>query len=177
MAELESRCLDAFPGWLKQLGEDARALVALIDAPDLPEAARRRVTGALNYLFKSLDLIPDGIEDLGFIDDAFVFRVSAEGEGAEADSTGTLKRLAGEAALVRDFLGGDYARLQSYAAGLEKTSARGRSVDDILGDEATRAEFTREVKVWADGYAPPSFARDPKNLVKLRSFLTAKLPA
>jgi len=177
MAELESRFLDAFPGWLKQLGDDARALVALIGTPDLPDAARRRVAGALNYLFKSLDLIPDGIEDLGFIDDAFVLRVAADGEGADADSTGTLPRLSGEAELVREFLGDDYSRLESYVAGLDKTSARGRSVDEILGDETVRSEFVREVKVWADGYAPPSFARDPKNLVKLRSFLTAKLPA
>lgn len=177
MAELDSRFLDAFPGWLKQLGDDARALVALVDTPDLPEPARRRAAGALNYLFKSLDLIPDGIEDLGFIDDAFVFRVAAGGEGADADSTGTLSRLSGEAGLVREFLGDDYARLESYVAGLDKTAARGRSVDDILGDEAVRTEFVREVKVWAEGYAPPSFARDPKNLVKLRSFLTAKLPA
>ncbi len=176
MAELESRFLDAFPGWLKQLGDDARALVALVETTELPEATRRRVVGALNYLFKSLDLIPDGIEDLGFIDDAFVFRVCAAGEGADQDSTGTLKRLADEADLVKEFLGDDYARLEAYAAGLEKTSARGRSVDDILADDDTKTEFVREVKVWADGYAAPSFARDAKNLVKLRSFLTAKLP-
>jgi hypothetical protein len=33
--------------------------------------------GLAQRIFKSLDLIPDGIEDLGFIDDAFVFRVAA----------------------------------------------------------------------------------------------------
>ena len=177
MAEDESRFLEAFPGWLKQLGDDARALVALVDNQELPEPTRRRVTGALNYLFKSLDLIPDGIEDLGYIDDAFVFRVLASEADAAGDSTGTLTRLAGEAELVREFLGDDYARLETYAAGLDHTAARGRSVDEILGDDAMRAEFVREVKVWADGYAAPGFAREPKTQVKLRSFLTAKLPA
>lgn len=177
MAELDSRFLDAFPGWLRQLGDDARALVALVENPELSESTRRRVVEALNYLFKSLDLIPDGIEDLGFIDDAFVFRVLAAAGGGDEDPTGTLERLAGEAELVRDFLGDDYARLETYAAGLDQTSARGRSVDDVLGDEEKRAEFVREVKVWADGFAAPGFARDPKTLVKLRSFLAAKLPA
>jgi hypothetical protein len=39
------------------------------------------------------------------------------------------------------------------------------------------ADFVREVKQWADGYAVPSFSRDERNLVKLKSFLLAKLPA
>ena len=48
-------------------------LLATDDAGD--EAARSLVSG-LNYIFKSLDLIPDGIDDLGFLDDAFVLRVA-----------------------------------------------------------------------------------------------------
>src|SRR3954454_8618117 len=77
MSEVDTRCLDAFPEWLRSLGEDALALSAVVADGAQPEALRRRVAGALNYLFKSLDLIPDGIEDLGFLDDAFVFRVAA----------------------------------------------------------------------------------------------------
>ena len=77
MSELNTRCLDAFPEWLKTLPEDAVALSLLLDDESLPEPARRRVAGSLNYLFKSLDLIPDGIEDLGFLDDAFVIRPGA----------------------------------------------------------------------------------------------------
>ncbi len=37
--------------------------------------SRRYATAGLNYIFKSLDLIPDGIDDIGFCDDAFVIRV------------------------------------------------------------------------------------------------------
>lgn len=62
-------------------------------------------------------------------------------------------------------------------AGLEQGSARGRSVASILADAAVRAEFVQEVRQWADSYAVPSFTRDERNLVKLRSFLLAKLPA
>jgi uncharacterized membrane protein YkvA (DUF1232 family) len=181
MATLDARCLDAFPNWLRSLGEDARALSSVLEKEG-SGGAQRRAAAALNYLFKSLDLIPDGLEDLGFIDDAFVVRAAADAIKEEseaelsADSSGTLARLADEADLVREFLGAEYARLAKYVAGLEQGSARGRSVSMILGDAAVRADFVREVRQWADGYAVPSFTRDERNLVKLRSFLLTKLP-
>jgi hypothetical protein len=174
MTELESRCLEAFPQWLRTLGDDARALAALVEAQDTAEPTRRASAAALNYLFRSLDLIPDGIEDLGFIDDAFVFRVAAGQAGSGAD--GALASLAGEVGLIRDFLGDDFQRLETYVKGLNKGSARGRSVDDILADPAVRSELAREAKAWADDYRAPSFQRDPKTLVKLKSFLLTKLP-
>jgi uncharacterized membrane protein YkvA (DUF1232 family) len=180
MTDIQSRCLDAFPQWLRTLGDDARALAQLLEQGSLPEGLRRHVAGALNYLFKSLDLIPDGIEDLGFIDDAFVFRASAAAANdsdAGLDKTGTLARLATEAALIRDFLGADYARLERYVQSLQTSASRGRSVDDILKDTNVCAAFVGEVSAWASSYAAPSFARDEKNLIKLKSFLTTKLPA
>src|ERR1041384_802808 len=80
--ELETRCLDTFPEWLRPLGADALDLSKILASNEAPDAARRLVAGGLNYLFKSLDLIPDGIEDLGYLDDAFVFRVAAAAAGA-----------------------------------------------------------------------------------------------
>ena len=87
-----------------------------------------------------------------------------------------LTKLAGEASLIEEFLGEAYPRLSSYVDGLGSASARGRSVDEVLGDEAKREELVREVRQWASGYEAPSFGRDEKNLVKLRSFLLTKLP-
>lgn len=183
MTDLDSRCLDAFPQWLRSLGDDARAIAHAFESGVFTsDAARRQLAGALNYLFKSLDLIPDGIEDLGFVDDAFVFRIAAasaleaapEARGNPASQT--VERLAAEAALVREFLGTDAPRLDRYVAGLGQGSARGRSVDDIVGSAETANELFGEVRAWAGGYSAPGFARDEKNLVKLRAFLAAKLP-
>ena len=177
---LENRCLDVFPGWLRTLGDDARLLAAVLENPACSEASRRRSAAALTYLFKSLDLVPDGLEDLGFIDDAFVFRVSltdVSEEDVAADSTGTLGRLKQDAELIREFLGELYERLERYVTTLQSGSARGRSVDEVLADESKREELTREARQWADGYQAPTLTRDEKNLIKLRSFLAAKLPA
>src|SRR5262245_33803723 len=103
MTPLAARSLDAFPNWLRSLGQDARQLAAIVENRSLPESARRAAALGLNYLFKSLDLVPDGLEDLGFMDDAFVFRVAAASAApgdAKADSSGTLTRLSEEVGLV-----------------------------------------------------------------------------
>jgi uncharacterized membrane protein YkvA (DUF1232 family) len=178
MTPLAVRSLEAFPIWLKSLGSDAQKLAAIVENRALPEGARRSAAVALNYLFRSLDLIPDGLEDLGFIDDAFVLRIaaaSASPADAQADSSGTLARLADEAGLVREFLSDVYPRLESYVANSSATSARGRSVSDVLSNDTVLVEFVRDARQWSDAYQAPAFARDEKNLVKLKSFLSVRL--
>lgn len=170
------RFLDVFPVWLRTLGEDAGALGGVVTA-DAGEEVKKYVISGLNYIFKSLDLIPDGIDDLGFCDDAFVLRVAAslacETDGAARD--GVVGRLAGEAKDVEEFLGDDYPRLVSYVKGLRKGAARGRTVDDIMTDESARSAFVHEVGAWAKDYQVPTFTRDVKTLIKLKAFLSAKL--
>ena len=96
---------------------------------------------------------------------------------AEAPSAkdGVLGRLADEAKSVKEFLGDVYPRLEGYVRNLRKGAARGRTVDDILGDGATRETFVHEVAAWAKDYQVPSFTRDVKTLIKLKAFLSAKL--
>lgn len=177
MTTLEARVLDAIPAWLKSLAPDARELATALEQAETPESARRAATTALNYLFKSLDLIPDGLEELGYIDDSLVFRVAtaAVPSSEQGDEGSVFRRLAADAPLIEEFLGEIQPRLSAYVGKLASASVRGRGVDDILGDETVRAEFTREVRQWADSYVMPDFYRDGKNLVKLRSFLSAKL--
>jgi uncharacterized membrane protein YkvA (DUF1232 family) len=178
MAELESHCLELFPSFLRSLHEDALALAVLLEDESVDERVQRRAAGALNYLFRSLDLIPDGIEDLGFIDDAFILRTAMVevADAAPADDESIVRRLAAEAKVIEEFMGSAFSRLVAYVDTLEQSVARGRSVDQIMQDTAVRAEFVREVKAWCEGFVPPTFSRDEKNLVKIRAFLDAKLP-
>jgi uncharacterized membrane protein YkvA (DUF1232 family) len=85
MSESLAKYLDVFAGWLRTLGEDAEKLGGLLEGEGVAQPARESIAGGLNYLFKSLDLIPDGIDDIGYLDDAFVLRVAADlavsGEG------------------------------------------------------------------------------------------------
>jgi uncharacterized membrane protein YkvA (DUF1232 family) len=175
---IDPRYLETFPQWLRSLGEDA-ALVGDVLAAGAPDDdATRALVAGLNYIFKSLDLIPDGIDDLGYLDDAFVLRVAcALAGGARPDiKQGAVQRLGEDAHAVQEFLGPDYARLEAYVRGLRKGAARGRTVEDIVSDAATRTQFLHEVKAWSGSYEVPSFTRDLKTLVKLKAFLSAKLP-
>jgi uncharacterized membrane protein YkvA (DUF1232 family) len=180
MNDTEIRCLDTFPEWLRQLAADASALASVVGEASHPESIRRFATAGLNYLFKSLDLIPDGIEDLGYLDDAFVLRVASalalEEAPASREALPALAKLGADTALIAELLGDDYKRLVAYVRGLRVGTARGRTVDDVLGNEQTQREFLNEISGWTRSYEAPSFARDEKNLVKLRSFLSAKLP-
>ena len=131
--------------------------------------------------YKSLDLIPDGIDDIGYLDDAFVLRVAADlavnGDGeTHADKLKVLSPLANDCDVLREFLGKDYVRLEAYVKGLRKGAARGRSVGDILGDDAVRADFVSDVRGFAKTYEAPGFSREEKNLIKLKAFFDAKLP-
>ena len=175
---IDPRYLETFPQWLRSLGEDASQVGDALAAGAADDDATRSLIAGLNYIFKSLDLIPDGIDDLGFLDDAFVLRVACAQAGAARPEVkqGVVQRLGDDAHAVKEFLGEDYARLETYVRGLRKGAARGRTVEDIVGDEGTRSQFLHEVRSWSSSYTVPSFTRDVKTLVKLKAFLNAKLP-
>ncbi len=69
-SDVDARCLETFPNWLRSLGADAEAMVDALERDATPDGARRAIAGGLNYVFKSVDLIPDGIDDIGYLDDA-----------------------------------------------------------------------------------------------------------
>lgn len=178
MSSTELRCLESFPGWLGSLGTDANALAELLgssDSSDLRDAAAR----SLIYLTKSLDLIPDGLEELGYMDDVFVLRVAAARvpEAARSGDTGAVvARLAADTELIRAFLeDDDYRRLEIYVEALADTAARGRTVEEVLNDAEIRASLISDVRTWAGSYRPPTFAPDEKSLIKLRSFMKTRL--
>jgi uncharacterized membrane protein YkvA (DUF1232 family) len=173
---IDPRYLEMFPQWLRSLGEDAAAVGAAVAEGENDEATRSLV-GGLNYIFKSLDLIPDGIDDIGFLDDAFVLRVSCAHAVAAVPSSkkGIVERLSDDARAVGEFLGADYARLEKYVQGLRKGAARGRTVEEIMAEADLRSQFLQEVRAWSGAYTAPSFTRDQKTLVKMKAFLNAKL--
>lgn len=177
-----TKYLETFPSWLGTLGQDAERLAGVLTTEQIPAGSREAVAGGLNYLFKSLDLIPDGIADIGFLDDAFVLRVTADLavrdslEGLDDSTHDAVHRLAGDCETIRDFLAGDYERLETYVRALRTGSARGRTVSEIVQEDGVRSEFVSEVKGFSDSYEAPTFSREERNLVKLKAFFDAKLP-
>jgi len=183
MSEINDKCLETFPHWLRTLDEDIQALLATLNDQSLGDDARRYLTGGINYLFKSLDLIPDGIDDIGYLDDAFVVRLSsraameAEIGAIQPELLAKLGALANEADLIQELLGKDlFDRLEKYTRDLRKGAARGRTVDEIVEQPDIFREFAAEAASFCSEYTSPGFSKDEKNLIKLKAFLEAKLP-
>jgi uncharacterized membrane protein YkvA (DUF1232 family) len=182
MTEINAKCLETFPTWLRTLDEDVQTLFEILRNPAAGTEARKTLAGGINYLFKSLDLIPDGIDDIGYLDDAFVIRLAAKNAldadmGNVGDAISRLGRLANDTDFIKEFLEGDlYSRLDKYVRDLRKGAARGRTVDEIVESEQVLGELGSEVGIFVKEYKSPGFTKDEKNLIKLRAFLEAKLP-
>jgi hypothetical protein len=77
LTPFDAKCLGAFSGWLKGLDEEVRELAALLEREELPESSRRLGASALQYLLRLSALIPQGLEELGYLDVLFAFRILA----------------------------------------------------------------------------------------------------
>jgi uncharacterized membrane protein YkvA (DUF1232 family) len=183
MNDINTKFLDIFPRWLRSLGDDVRTIINTAADRGMDKAVRGYLVGGVNYLFKSLDLIPDGIDDIGYIDDAFVLRLSVkaalEGDIGSLDPElrSRLEVLAGDVADIEEFLPPEvFRRLDTYTRNLKNGAARGRMVDEIVESSRMFQELADEANAFVQGFSSPSFSRDEKNLIKLTAFLEAKLP-
>ena len=172
----------AFGSWLAGLGREAQELSLLLEREDTPEALRRFGAEALNQLLHAADLIPEGIEGLGYLETLFAFRVlarelsSAEPALTGADPSGTLARLAGEAELIQAFLGAeDYARLGALVRAQRERRSRDRSPTDLLEAGEARNAALAEALRWGESYRPPPFGAGSHDLVRLLSFLRTRV--
>ena len=179
MDQSSREALNALPEWLRSLADDLTAVVGLLKDSQQSEELRLWVAGAVGYAFKSVDLIPDGIDDLGYLDDAFVLRVAAAralDELPEGQAPAPLPQLAQGVSLIKGLLGSDFARLDDFVSGLRIAVVRGKSPSDIVQDATVAAQVCEEVASFARSYVAPPFAQDERTLIKLKSFLSAKLP-
>ncbi|MCK9523913.1 MAG: YkvA family protein [Proteobacteria bacterium] len=183
MSDIQTRALEAFPHWLKALSDDLVALHRVLDCRDERQEIRRAAAGGINYFFKSLDLIPDGIDDIGYLDDAFIIRLAAKSimnadpAHIDDDARSRLNQLREDTGLMYELLGNDlFLRLEKYANALSHGAVRGRTVDEMLSDDEVAGQVSIDVADFANTYGAPAFSNDPKNLIKLKAFLDAKLP-
>jgi len=169
-----------FPRWIASMAEDVRALAAAVGRPELPKRLRAPLVGALNYLFRSLDIIPDWFPGLGFVDDAIILRVGAA-LAAAVDAGGAagldaVYKLGNEAELVKELLGEELdAKMLKYVESLPAQEVRGRSADTVLKDDQQLKDFLEEVAAFADDYKPATYEANDKYPEKLRLFVSGKL--
>lgn len=174
-SEKETEFLEIFRAWLVRLPKDAELMSEALIDEGLSREAKIALASGLNYLFKSLDLIDDGILALGLLDDAFVLRlVAAYLPDQSPESLGALRK---EGETAKEFLGELAPRFHRYLESLVDIRVRGREPAEIVDDPELTAEFLGEVRSFALRYECPDFPGESTALVKFRSFLAAKLPS
>jgi uncharacterized membrane protein YkvA (DUF1232 family) len=175
--------LELLESWLKSLPDDIKPFTAILSDEGLPEEPRKLAAGVINYLFKSVDLIPDGLDDIGYLDDVLTMRLAAAlldrdaVTRAKPDLAPALERLAQDASAARDMLGEPiYGRFLDYTRDLAGGSARGRSAGEIVTNAFRLQEVLMEADNLRDEYTVPAMEKTERTLTKLRSFLDARLP-
>jgi hypothetical protein len=178
---MDPKLLPAFAHWLHTLGEDVLALAHLLESPDASEPFREVSAEALHYLLNLGDLIPEGLEALGYLEGAFAFRLLAQRalvghpELAEAGAEGRVLRLAADAALVAEFLADDLPRFEALVLAPPATTRAGRAARDLLTDDALRGAVLSEAREWVELHRSPELADGPEELVKIGSFFRTRL--
>jgi uncharacterized membrane protein YkvA (DUF1232 family) len=171
--------------WTTSLPNDVQATWDLLAKESLGPAGRRWLAGALSYTLTRFDLIPDH-ERAGSVDDAFVLRIAyglaAEHAGkAGKDDAGLIARMTHDEDELREFLGDTiYAKLRRYVMELPDKEVRGRTVEQILGDERARTDMKRELEIQCKKMKPTHVesAEDAEALVvSVQSYLKMKLSA
>jgi hypothetical protein len=170
----------AFSTWLRALGEDVLSLAQLLGTPEAPVPSRLAAAQALHGWLRLVEIVPEGIEALGYLEGAFAFRVIAERaladspEPAEGAVDGRVRRLAADAALVAEFLGDDLPRLRERWLAPEATTRAGRPASALLEDDALRHDVQRELREWVEQYHAPELGDGPEELVKIEAFFRTR---
>jgi hypothetical protein len=79
----DPKFLPAFSGWLHALGEDVLSLAHLLGLPEAAVPVRLAAAQGLHGLLRLVELVPEDIEALGYLEGAFAVRVIAERALAE----------------------------------------------------------------------------------------------
>lgn len=178
---MTTQFLPAFASWLHTLGEDVLSLAHLLESPDAPAPFRAASAEALSYLLRTSELIPEGIEHLGYLEVAFAFRAVAkraladESEGGESSLEGRVPRLAAEAALIVEFLQDDIDAFWETVLAPAALSRAGRPATDVLEDAELRAATLESARAWVELYRAPELSPGEEELVKIRSFFRTRL--
>lgn len=178
---MTSQFLPAFAAWLHTLGEDVLSLAHLLESPDAPPPFRLASAESLSLLLRSADLIPEGIEHLGYLEVAFAFRALArralgdDAAATEGGSEGRVPRLAAEAALVVDFLADDVGAFWEHWLAPAASTRAGRPAADLLEDAELRTATLEEARAWVEMYRAPELSSGDEELVKIRSFFHTRL--
>jgi uncharacterized membrane protein YkvA (DUF1232 family) len=144
--------LDRMKKWIDSFPADVELVKKAVADKGTRAEAKKVAAGALNYMLLKMDLVPDWEDAAGLLDDAMVLRVAASVAhdrdlgSPSPDVEKGFARLANEADIVEDFLGGElFTKFKKYVVDLTDKPVRNRSANAIVDDEDVRTKLYGEI--------------------------------
>jgi uncharacterized membrane protein YkvA (DUF1232 family) len=169
--------------WIKSFRQDVEIIKTVVTTEAVDGRARKYAAAALNYLVTRMDLVPDWNGTIGLLDDVMVLRVCLDLARAyqvekplEPEVRARVERLIDDTGDIEEFLGVElYAKLRKHCAGLNETTVRGRSPEQIVTDQAARKELFDEIDDDLVRMTEASFDDGDAIALNFKSYLHHKL--
>lgn len=171
--------------WLVSLPTDIKILIEMIGDDELDMKARSLAVGTIVYVLAPIDLIPEKIPVLGYVDDVVVLHIAValavqidpnRGRYYREKYPQTFETLDQQIDLLRKTLGALYSWLTALVENLVKRRFRGQTAEDIIGSEKLHEdmfdaamEYAADVNVDAETIRRALLAAPPNRIVELLS--------
>ncbi|TEU21771.1 MAG: DUF1232 domain-containing protein [Anaerolineales bacterium] len=171
--------------WLVSLPTDIKILIEMIGDDELDMKARSLAVGTIVYVLAPIDLIPDKIPVLGYVDDVVILHIAVvlvvqidpnRGRYYREKYPQTFETLDQQIELLRGTLGALYSWLTALVENLVKRRFRGQAAEDVIGSEKLQEdmfdaamEYAADVNVDAETIQRALLAAPPNRIVELLS--------
>ena len=140
--------------WTGNLNQDAGVLFGalLYGGDDMTNESRRLIVGALSYLLKDDDIIPDYLGNIGTADDALIIRISSrlaidEGLGiSDRNITANMERLSSSVDFIDQYPKPFKKGLYEFGNELPEKKVNGYTADEILKNDRLLSEFYSQLR-------------------------------
>ena len=144
---------DLLTNWLISLPTDVKILIEMIGDDALEMKARTLAVGTVVYILTPIDLIPDKLAVLGYIDDVIILRIvlavitEIDPDRAKyyrVKYPATFESLEQQIQILKETLGALYSWLRTLIDRLPKRRYQGKPAEEIVNSEETQEEMFDE---------------------------------
>lgn len=172
---------------IMSLPQDMKAVLRIVEDPDLDDESRTLAAGALLHVLSAQNAIPGQRGIIAYVDDVIVLRLMLERLEERApevmashreDSPELMEPLEEQMTAVREYLGGLLQVLDKAVDGLPKLNHQGHSATDCARDEDASTwlyDAVHEALVDELDFDEDEVARELKGVDKIRRPLEQRL--
>lgn len=144
--------------WLTSLPTDIKILIEMAGDNDLDLGARSLAVGTIVYVLSPIDLIPEKVPVLGYIDDVIILHMSVaaivgidpeRGAHYREKYPQVFESLDQHIGLLQDTLGALYSWIMALVERLKERRYQGRSPEDVAASENLQEELFDEAMEYA----------------------------